>query len=158
MAAPGSVETFMEVEEEASRLVEELTRLKAETESYRTARSALDEASTGVARLAGELADAAQRLDGVIQTLRSIGTPELLRAQEAATAEVAALRAELTETRRTVDASVAAQRETLDSTASELRASVDRAARAVSSLRGLVLTVLVGLVALGVLVLMVARP
>jgi hypothetical protein len=45
-----------------------------------------------------------------------------------------------------------------DATSSALRATVDRAAQGVSSLRGLILIVLVGLVALGGLVLFVARP
>lgn len=161
MAAPGSVEAFMEAEEEASRLVEELARLKVETESYRTARGTLEEAGAGVARLAGELADAAQRLDGVIQTLRTIGTPELLRAQQAATAEVAALRAALAEARSAMDASVSAQRETLDTTTAQLRSDMDATGRAVRSLRGLVLTVggvlLLAVIAVTVLVLLGAR-
>jgi len=158
MPARGSVETFLEAEEAANRVVEELSKLKTETESYRTARSALDKAGTDMARLAGNLADAAQRLDAVIQTLRNIGTPELLRAQEAALSEVMALRTELAEAHSAIDAGFAAQREALDAANSVLRATLDTVAQRINTLHGLAVVALVGLAAVGGLLLFVARP
>jgi chromosome segregation ATPase len=101
MATDG-VEAFLRAEEEAHRLVDELGRLKQESESYKTARETLDGAAEGVSGLAAQLADLAGQLGGVVQTLRLIGTPELLRAQEAVTSEVAALRQDLDGTQRSI--------------------------------------------------------
>lgn len=89
------VEGFAQAEEEANRLVDELSKLKLETESYRTSRAALGEAAQEVGRLAARLGDVAEGLGGIAETLRKIGTPELLRAQEHMSAEVAALRQDL---------------------------------------------------------------
>lgn len=101
MATDG-IERFLRAEEEANRLVEELTQLKEETESYQTARKALGEASKGVAGLATRLSDISGRLGGVVETLRSIGTPELLQGQEAVTREVGSLRQDLASTQESI--------------------------------------------------------
>lgn len=86
---------FLQAEEQANRLVDELTRLKEETESYTTSRRALDAAAGGVSELATRMADVAGQLGALGETLRSIGTPELLRAQEAVAKHVAGLHAEI---------------------------------------------------------------
>lgn len=100
--ATDALDTFLRAEEEASRLVNELTRLKEETESYRTAREALGQAAKGVSELATQLAEIAGQLGGTVGTLGSIGTPELLRGQEAITSEVAMLRQHLGGTRQSI--------------------------------------------------------
>lgn len=89
--ATDRVEAFLRAEEEAYHLVDELAQLKKEIESYKIAHEALDEAAGGVSRLANQLTDIAGQLGGVVEALRSIGTPELLRGQEAVTREVTAL-------------------------------------------------------------------
>ena len=93
--ATDRVDAFLRAEEEADRLVDELTRLKEETESYTTARQALGQAAEGVSELATRLAEIAGQFGKVVETLRSIGTPELLRGQEALASEVTALRQDL---------------------------------------------------------------
>jgi len=85
------MEAFLQAEEEANRLVEELRRLKTETKSYKTAREALDKAATGLGDLSGRCAEIAERLGGLAETLRSIGTPELLRRVEAVADQVGVL-------------------------------------------------------------------
>lgn len=100
--ADDGVERFLRAEEEANRLVEELKHLKEETESYQTARKALGEVAQGVAGLATRLSDISGRLGDVVETLRSIGTPELLRGQEAVTREVAMLRQDLGGTQQSI--------------------------------------------------------
>ena len=90
--APHGVDAFLRAEEQADRLVTELTRLKEEIESYRTAHQALGQAAEGVSALAARSAELAVQLGRVVETLRSIGTPELLRRQEAVSSEVAAFR------------------------------------------------------------------
>ena len=154
----GTLDGFLVAEQEAERLVEALGQLKAEMESYRTSRTALDSAGAGVARLADELTRIAQRVDGVVEALHKIGTPELLRAQGEARAEVAGLRAELLEARRAMDANVATQGQALEAVMHEVRLDTTSAVSAVAGLRGLVLMIggilLVGLVAVVALVLL----
>ena len=68
-----------------------LKRLQEEVESYQTARSALDHVSVKLAETSGTMQNTAAGLANVIQTLRTIGTPELLQAQQEVTARVAEL-------------------------------------------------------------------
>jgi chromosome segregation ATPase len=97
MATAEVVDTFLQAEEQASQLVEELTRLKAEAESYEFARLHLDQSGKEVGRLASELTVMASEFKQMIETLRSIGTPELLRQHEDAKAQLAALRESVTQ-------------------------------------------------------------
>ena len=100
--ATGGLNSFLRAEEEANRLVEELRRLKEETESYRTSREALGQAAAGVSDLSTRCANIAEQLGGLAQTLRSIGTPELLRGLEALASEVGMLRQGLDGTRQSI--------------------------------------------------------
>jgi chromosome segregation ATPase len=97
--ATNGVDAFLRAEDEANRLVDELARLRQETESYQTARESLDRTAEGVSGLATRLGELSGRLGAVVETLRSIGTPELLRAQnetrDALSAEIADTRAEM---------------------------------------------------------------
>jgi hypothetical protein len=91
MANEGA-DTFLRAEEQAHRLVEELSKLKRETESYNAARTSLQEAGSGIATFTDSVAGAAKGLQDLVVTLRSIGTPELLKAQETTATELASLR------------------------------------------------------------------
>ena len=102
-----NVDTFLQVEEYAHRLAEELTRLKSETDSYKAARTTLDQAAVGVTTLASSLGEISGRLALVVETLRTIGTPELLRRQEVVTGELVSLRQDLSATERSVMEAVA---------------------------------------------------
>jgi chromosome segregation ATPase len=82
----------LQAEEEANRLVEELRRLKIETESYKTAREALGQAATGVGDLSSRCATIIEQIGGIAETLRSIGTPELLSRMEVVADQVGVLR------------------------------------------------------------------
>lgn len=101
MATEG-VDSFLRVEEEANSLVEQLRRLKKEIESYKTARMALDQAAASVSELSTRCAEIAEQLGGLGETLRSIGTPELLRRLEGVTSEVDTLRQDLDGTRQSI--------------------------------------------------------
>ena len=100
--ANGTIDTFLQAEENAHRLVEELTRLKSEADSYKGARKALDQAADGVSTLVGSLGDIAGRLGVVVETLGSIGTPELLRGHEAIIGELTALRQNVSATQQSI--------------------------------------------------------
>ena len=100
--ANDNVDSFLKVEEYAHRLAEELTRLKSETESYTAARKNLDQAAGSVTALVGSLGEVCGRLPVVVETLRTIGTPELLQRQEVVKGEIVSLRQELSATERSV--------------------------------------------------------
>lgn len=142
------VEEFLRAEDEAHRLVDQLSELKRETESYSTARIALQDAGSGIATLTDALAGAAQRLEEVVKTLRSIGTPELLRAQEATTVELASVRSALDATKAITQAlqhDIGA-RDTHQRTAiQELQLQLTRIRRAVLWVGALVVAALGGL-------------
>ena len=78
MATDERVQQFLQAEEEASRLVEELTRLKQEIQHYSAASHSLDEAGARIGSLVDEVSKATTGVGDVIKTLREIGTPELL--------------------------------------------------------------------------------
>jgi hypothetical protein len=83
MATDERVAKFLQAEDEASRLVDELSRLRKETEAYSAAGRALEEAVHQLGTLVKEVSGAAGGVKEVATTLREIGTPALLRAQEA---------------------------------------------------------------------------
>lgn len=76
------VQRFLDAEEAAVHLAEVLTRLVDEVGSYQTAGEALDQAASSVGGLAARCADIVEQLGSLARTLRSIGTPELLRGLE----------------------------------------------------------------------------
>jgi len=102
MVSTDGTDLFLQAEEEANRLIEVLAQLKKETESYRTSRQAMGEAAEGVGVAATRLADVALQLGSLGETLRSIGTPELLRAQKAVANQVAGLRAAISDTQQSI--------------------------------------------------------
>lgn len=75
-------ERFLKAEEEANKLVDLLAQLDQEANSYRTARQSIDVAASGVADLTERLSECAGRLVAATETLRSIGTPELMSKQD----------------------------------------------------------------------------
>jgi DNA repair ATPase RecN len=101
------VDEFLKAEDEAHRLVEELTKLKAETESYASARGALTEVIVSVSDSSGKLSELAKRLGNVVEAMRSIGTPELLRAQDALIGQVKALGEDVNQTKMSVSTTLA---------------------------------------------------
>lgn len=157
MATDG-LDRFLRAEEEAHRLVDELTRLKEETESYKTAREALSEAAAGVSELSTRCAKIAEQLGGLVETLRSIGTPELLRGLEAVGSEVGMLRQDLDGTRQSI---IEAHQRDVERIKENLivELSVARAAvRAVRNLAlGIVALLVIALAVLGWLALSLAR-
>lgn len=95
------VDAFLRAEEEAKRLAEVLRQLKEEVGSYKTAHKVLGRAAEQVGALAEQSATVTQQMGLVAETLRSIGTPELLRRLDSAAGEISALRRELQETHQT---------------------------------------------------------
>ena len=76
------VEQFLKSEEEASLLVDELSKLREETDAYKAAQGALDGAAQDLGGLIDRVAIAADGVKDVSATLREIGTPALLAGQE----------------------------------------------------------------------------
>jgi hypothetical protein len=90
--ASGRVEDFLRAEEEAQRLVSVLERLKNEVESYAGAREALDIVAGNLRDLADELTQVAEGFASAVETLRTLGTPEILQGQELIANRVDSLR------------------------------------------------------------------
>lgn len=90
--ASGRVEDFLRAEEEAQELVNVLRQLKNEVQSYAGAREALDIVAGNLRDLADELAQVAEGFASAVETLRTIGTPEILQGQELIANRVDSLR------------------------------------------------------------------
>jgi hypothetical protein len=152
--AQGGPDAFLRAEEEADRLVKELSRLKIETESYRTAREALGQAAMSLSELSNRCAQIADRLGGIAEALRSIGMPELLRGLEIIAGEVATLRQQLEQRHDT-------HREEILCVQRSLGAQAARAETVASTFRRMVLVGIglstIALALLGWLVLTLAR-
>jgi uncharacterized protein (DUF3084 family) len=77
-----SVDDFLRAEEQAHRLVDQLDQLAQQMAHYKAAHDALDGAGKSLQELSTRLAVLAGDMSAVIETLRAIGTPEILRAQQ----------------------------------------------------------------------------
>ena len=71
-------EQFLNTEQAANDLLDELENLKAETQHYSTASMALDAAGRSLSSLAGDTADLATRVRDLVLASREIGTERLL--------------------------------------------------------------------------------
>jgi hypothetical protein len=157
MATDG-VNRFLRAEEEAHCLVDELTRLKEETKSYKTAHEALGDAAAGVGELSTRCANIAEKLGGLAETLRSIGTPGLLHGLEAVAKEVGVLRQDLGGARQSI---IEAHRRDVERIKEDLSAQLSGARAAVRAVRNLALgsaaLLVIALIVLGWLALSLAR-
>ena len=88
-------EQLLAAEEAVQQLLRNLERLKAEIEGYAKAKLSLEETRVGLQRLTGQIGDLAGRVASVAESLRKIGTPELLSRIDAAKTEAAAASKEL---------------------------------------------------------------
>jgi hypothetical protein len=78
MTMATDTEKWLATEEATSQLLSQLERLKQEVEGYANAKTTLAEANTQLARLVGELSNAAQASQGISERLGEVGTPEVL--------------------------------------------------------------------------------
>lgn len=72
------VRTFLDAEQQANQLLDELKRLKQEVGSYRDARATLEQLSASLDQYTSRLSDLATRGAIVLDALKSLGTPEIL--------------------------------------------------------------------------------
>lgn len=76
-----NTQRFLDEEEAASKLVDELKQLRQETESYTASRDALSEVGEKLAALVIRTEDLVSSTKDTITTLGEIGTPQLLEGQ-----------------------------------------------------------------------------
>jgi methyl-accepting chemotaxis protein len=79
---PTIAEQFLETEQAANALLDELECLKTETQNYSTASRTLDAAGQSLNGLVNETTDLAEGVRDVVLALREIGTPNLLEGLE----------------------------------------------------------------------------
>lgn len=79
MADNTPIQDFLEAEDKARELLDELVRLKESVQSYRNAGQALNQAAAAIEDLAGRLQSLVGGIGDILEALRSIGTPELLQ-------------------------------------------------------------------------------
>lgn len=125
------VSEYLRAEEEANQLLEELTRLQKEIESYSSARGTLQAASDSVKDLCGKLAGACVRFSEVVKTLETIGTPELIRLQNEQAKTIASLDMAL-------QGKLAAVLENVEKSSGSISSSITKATKTIGDLSGVV--------------------
>jgi len=86
---------FLDLERQAALVLEELEKLRHETSSYSAAAMGLETALNHLSSLSGRLKDLTDRSKDIIETLGTIGTPELLATSQAVQDEVKSLKMEI---------------------------------------------------------------
>jgi DNA repair ATPase RecN len=85
------VNAFLRAEKDATALVAQLHQLRDETVRYTEAHHALEETTLAVSSSATNLGELMARVGDILETLRTIGTPQLLSGQEALADSVSSL-------------------------------------------------------------------
>jgi len=111
-------EQLLEAEKAVQELLTSLQDLKREVQGYANARQALNRAGEDMGSLATRFSALAEKASGVIDTLRSVGTPGIIAKIESAQKDIRDLRNEVTGIGRTASTS----KDTIDSVGK----SVDR--------------------------------
>jgi uncharacterized protein YoxC len=120
----GHLQALLTAEEAACELLTQLQRLRAETEHYGTARVALEDVSRELKSASGTLGTLGERVGLIIETLRSIGTAELLAGQDRVSASVSTLADKVAN----LDSAVGGQVRAVNTLADNLRTESGRAA------------------------------
>jgi DNA repair ATPase RecN len=82
---------FLRLEVEANRLLEVLSKLKQEIESYKTAHQALEQTAARVGELSDRCGEAAHQLGRLAETLQSVGPRQVLERLDALAKDVTSL-------------------------------------------------------------------
>ncbi len=88
MASENPLNRFLDLEEQTNSVLEELKLLRQETNHYSSAGEVLDSAARDFTILSERLIGLTQKINEMIETLRNIGTPELLANIQKAREEV----------------------------------------------------------------------
>lgn len=95
MTTDEHIQQFLDAEDQASRLVDELSKLREATGNYTAAGQALDDAAGHLGSTSASLIKIAEGVRDTTSTLREIGMPEILAAQDSTKSEISSLRQEL---------------------------------------------------------------
>ena len=94
MTTENSASKFLNLERQAELVLEELEKLRGETSNYSTAATGLETAIKHISTVSDHLNELNGKIMDVIETLRNIGTPELLANSKAVQDEVKRLKTE----------------------------------------------------------------
>ena len=95
MTTDDPVGKFLDLEQRTTAFLEELEKLREETRHYSKAADGLDSALTQFSNVSERFGDLSNGLREVVETLKEIGTPELLKSSQALQEEVQHLREEV---------------------------------------------------------------
>ena len=95
MTLEDPISRFLDLEKQTSAVLEELEKLQQETRHYSAAGEGLDKAVNQFTAVSKKLIDLTQGLHEMIETLKSIGTPELLAHSQKVHEEVKNLTSEV---------------------------------------------------------------
>lgn len=97
MTTEDSAARFLELENSASRLLDELEQLRRETSNYEQASTSLESVEQNVRGLATSLGSVTEQLHSLVTGLRDVGMPELLDRMNAMEAQLVEARRESAE-------------------------------------------------------------
>ena len=95
MTTENPASKFLNLERQAELVLEELEKLRGETSNYSTAATGLETAINHISTVSDHLNELNGKIMDVIETLRNIGTPELLANSKAVQDEVRRLKTEI---------------------------------------------------------------
>ena len=93
MVNQDGVAKFLELENRASQLLDELERLRDETKHYGQASDSLDSAQAGLTALTSSVLSVTEQLQSLVTGLRNVGMPQLLERMNAIEGQLAEVRA-----------------------------------------------------------------
>ena len=76
------IKELLDAEDQANKLIQELSRLKSEVESYREASRGLRDTSDGLSRLTDALTTITEGIGKVVETTKNLGTPQIINRQD----------------------------------------------------------------------------
>ena len=97
MMTEDSAARFLELENSASRLLDELEKLRQETSNYEQASTSLETVEQNIRGLATSLGSVTEELQSLVTGLRDVGMPELLDRMNAMEAQLIEARREYVE-------------------------------------------------------------
>jgi len=137
MTTPDGAERFLQLENSATELLEELEQLNQGTRHYNEAAASMESVESSVKGLTDALTSVSKQLEGVIVGLRDVGLPAVLDRTQSLESELASANIELQSVRRSVQESSSKLEAELTGTRTEIRSLQQSCSEIMTSLEDL---------------------